>query len=844
MTLPSLSPGSSSAAVLLVDDSPANLLALEAVLSPLAVRMVAVTSAKEALEQVAQRPFAAALVDIQMPEMDGFELARRVRQFEHGRELPILLITAIYHDPEFVRRGYASGAADYITKPYDPNVVRARVKAFVDLYQHREDVHRQQVSQRTQERDEAVRRLVAFERISTAALETNDLNALLHELLSAFTGAADAADCATILLRDGDFLEAKASVGLDQESGLGVRLRIGQGFAGAIAAEKRPLELGVQDLVGEGATRGLYGVPLLHNGELLGVAYIGSRGDEVFTDSEKRLFRAAADRAALAVGRHLELSSLHEILTAAPAFIAILRRADWEYVFANPAYQSLFPTVLDGITFAEVGLGPEVEAALRRAVSGEEPVLLEELCIAAVLPRNSTQPQYLRLTAQPLRSFSGSVDRVLLLGMDVTAEVLARMEIEATQAARTQLLERERAARLAAELASISKDEFLATVSHELRTPLNAILGWANLAKSKAIPDLDRALQVIERNALAQARIVEDVLDFSRIARGKMRLSLSEVDLDSVVREAFETVRPAAEAKNLELSIEVSAPHKLTADVQRLQQVVWNLLTNAIKFTSTGGRVSLEAKSTGDGAVIRVTDSGQGIDPEFVPYVFDPFRQASGGTTRRHGGLGLGLAIVKQIVQAHGGSIEVSSPGLGCGTSFVVSLPNLPVGVQLPELGSPPSGTLTTDSELSVNLGGLKVLLVDDDPDSREFLLRALEQRGATVAEAESAHQALATFKSFRPDVLVSDLAMPEEDGYALIRQIRALPPELGGSVPAVAVTAHTRRDVRELAGAAGFQRIVPKPVDTDHLSAVLATLGGLSSFSEASAAELLAESS
>jgi signal transduction histidine kinase/DNA-binding response OmpR family regulator len=777
-------------------------------------------------------------LDVQMPEMDGFELTRRIRQLEHGRELPILFVTAIYQDEEFVKKGYASGAADYITKPYDPNVIRARVKAFVDLYQQREAVRRQQVSLRTQERDEAVRRLVAFERIASAALETSDLKALLRELLQAFTGAADAADRATILLRDGDFLEVKASVGVDEEIGTGVRVRIGQGFAGTIAAEKRPLELpspkSSESTLRDRGTRGLYGVPLLRGNELLGVAYIGSRNESSFSDAEKRLFRAAADRAALAVGRHLELSSLYEILSAAPAFIAIVRAPDWEYTFANPAYAALFDGPLGGVKLSERSFGPEAVKAVETAHATERTELVEEL--NATPAREGATARYLRFAAQPLTSFSGSIDRVLIFAVDVTPQVLARLEIEATQVARAELLERERAARLAAEIASISKDEFLATVSHELRTPLNAILGWASLAKAKAIPDIDRALQVIERNALAQARIVEDVLDFSRIARGKMRLSLSQVELEAVTREAVETVRPAAEAKSVELVVELAAKRKLTADPQRLQQVVWNLLTNAIKFTSSGGRVTLRAESGEDFVIVTVTDTGQGIEPEFVPYVFDPFRQASGGTTRRHGGLGLGLAIVKQIVQAHGGSIEASSQGVGHGATFTLRLPvQAHIGAEAEQEAQSGLNPVNDGAGRS-SLGGLKILVVDDDGDSREFLTHALEGRGATVTSVDGSRAALAELAKLRPDVIVSDIAMPDEDGYELIRQVRALPAELGGGTPAVAVTAHTRKDVRDLAGAAGFQRILPKPVDVEHLSAVVATLGGLTSFSEPSA--------
>ncbi|HEV8246556.1 MAG TPA: response regulator, partial [Polyangiaceae bacterium] len=612
----------SSAAVLLVDDTPSNLLALDAVLGPLGVRTVTARSGREALGYIVREPFAVALVDVQMPEMDGFELTRRMRETEHGRELPVLFVTAIHRDESYVKRGYASGAADYITKPYDPDIIRARVKAFVDLYEQREAVRRGQVALRTLERDEAIRRLIAFERIATAALETSDLQALLDELLRAFTGAADAADSATILLRDGEHLKVEASVGLDHTPSL----KIGEGFAGTIAAERRPMALSEawqsplvhNEQVRAAKVRGLYGVPLLHNGEVLGVAHIGSTRASIFTEGEKRLFAAAAERAALAVARQLELSRLHEILTAAPACIAIVQAPEFEYTFVNPAYGALFGQGLVGTRLAERGFGQNALKIVEQVQRTGETHQLSEV---EVLPATSaaSSARYLRFTAQPLRNPSGTVGRVLIFAVDVTPQVVARREIEATQAARAELLERERTARHAAELASTAKDEFLATVSHELRTPLNAILGWASLARSKPSNDMEKSLTIIERNARAQARIVEDVLDFSRIARGKMRLSVGNIDLSSVVHEALEAVRPAAEAKGVQLEVALDIEHPLVGDADRIQQVVWNLLSNAVKFTRSGGRVNVRASCRDCVAALHVSDSGQGIDPEFLP---------------------------------------------------------------------------------------------------------------------------------------------------------------------------------------------------------------------------------
>ena len=385
------------------------------------------------------------------------------------------------------------------------------------------------------------------------------------------------------------------------------------------------------------------------------------------------------------------------------------------------------------------------------------------------------------------------------------------------------LVQREHAARLDAEAASRAKDEFVATLSHELRTPLNAILGWASIL-TRAPGDEARtaqAMRAIERSARTQSHLVDELLDVSRLVSGQMRLTLSAVSLNAVIDDALESVRPAAEARKLDLVKRVDGPIRtLRADARRLQQVIWNLPSNAVRFTPAGGRIEISLREVDDQSEIRVTDTGVGIHPDFVPHVFERFRQADSSITRAHGGLGLGLAIVRHLVELHGGTVDAESAGEGRGAAFTV---RLPIRTDVPAIAQKLDSTGRLDPPRS--LRGRRVLVVDDDPDAREVLRAMLEDAGATVATTASAIETRAIMGHLRPDLLIADIGMPNEDGYSLIRSVRALESDLTGHVPAIALTAHARAEDIDRAFASGFQIHVAKPVDALRLLSTIATL-------------------
>jgi PAS domain S-box-containing protein len=478
---------------------------------------------------------------------------------------------------------------------------------------------------------------------------------------------------------------------------------------------------------------------------------------------------------------------------------------------------------------------PELAEIIRR----------EGLCSGMIVPlvaRNRTLGTITLLTAESGRVYD-QVD--LALAEDLAHRIAlavdnARLYREAQAAViaredalglRDDLLQREHLARQEAESANRAKDEFLATVSHELRTPLNAILGWAHMLRANRLDQVTqtRALETIERNAKSQAQLIEDILDVSRIVTGKLRLDVRPVELAPVIEAAIDSVRPAADAKEIRIeAILDPRAGPVSGDANRLQQIVWNLVANAVKFTGKGGRVQVRLERVQSRVEIIVSDTGQGITTEFLPYVFDRFRQADATSTRRYGGLGLGLAIVRHLTEMHGGVVTATSPGEGLGATFTVKLPVIAAHDELGADRIHPVSGGNVSSLTRPNLDGVKVIVVDDEPDTREMLRVMIGQFGAEVRACSSSAEAIESLKQWEPDVIVSDIEMPGEDGYELIRKIRQAEAANGSRViPAVALTAYARVEDRLRAISAGYQMHISKPAEPAELAIVIASLAG-----------------
>ncbi len=511
-----------------------------------------------------------------------------------------------------------------------------------------------------------------------------------------------------------------------------------------------------------------------------------------------------------------QLTEIEAIYTNAPIGLCMLD-TNFRYIRVNKQLAEI-----NGIPESD-HLGRTVHEVLAELGDVLKPVF-EEI-IATKLPilnlevhgKTPAQPGIERswlASYYPLEDSDRQVASINIIVQEITERKRAEKQREALYA-------REQFARQQAETANRVKDQFLAILSHELRTPLNPILGWAKLLQTRSFDSATtvKAFATIERNAKLQIQVIDDLLDVSRILRNKLILEISSVDLADVITAALETVRWAAEAKAIQIQLQIDPNvNFICGDFNRLHQVIGNLLSNAVKFTPSGGQVVVSLSQDDSYVEINVSDTGKGISPDFLPHIFEYFQQADSSTTRQFGGLGLGLAIVRNLVDLHGGTVTVESPGEGKGTTFSVKLPLVSASLLLPENNSTKSPTLP-------NLVGVKIFIVEDNDDSREFLCILLRESGAIVTAAASGLEALSNFTKFQPNILLCDIGMPEMDGYSFIHQIRTMSPEQGGNIPAIALTAYAGETDKQQVLAAGFTKHVAKPVVADELIALIAEL-------------------
>jgi PAS domain S-box-containing protein len=635
--------------ILLVDDYPANLAALEAILEPLGCRLIKASSGKQAIELLAREEVAVVLMDVRMPGLDGFKTAELMRSRWRAKSTPVIFLTAADTDTAAILDGYARGAADFLVRPYEPEILRSKVAVFVDLYLKERTIREQAAALRYQER-------------------------------------AD----------------------LERKSDLRFRKMM----------DAMPLCV----LVTDGAGR-----PVYWNQSAFGYTGIAQ-----------------------------------EAMASRDSFIALVHPGDRE-TLVRQWDESIGSQAHFEVKFRIRGLDGGFKWHLGRGI--------------------------------PQRDEAEGVTGWILTATDIETENQALLEAEA---------------------ANRIKDEFLATVSHELRNPLNAIMGWVHLLHSGSLDSVGskRALETIERNVHLQVSLIDEILDLSRIARGKVHLTLRTVNLVPLLASALDVIRPAADAKEIAVEWKKSEARVfINGDSERLNQVISNLLSNALKFTPDGGRISVSLERHGHEATISVSDTGKGIEPEFLPFVFDMFRQADSSITREHHGLGLGLAVARKLVELHGGRINAESAGAGKGARFSVTLP-LQASQVAPEA---PTQSGLSDAD-SVSLEGIKILVVEDHPDSRDALAHLLGRLGARTSTAGSVKEGLGAVSAEMPDVLISDLAMPGQDGYALIKALNDRFGKRRRKFFAIALTGlsdpqHSRRALNE-----GFDVCMVKPLNLNCL--------------------------
>ena len=738
--------------VLLVDDRPENLLAMQTILEDLGQNLVSASSGHEALRFLLVEEVALILLDVQMPGLNGFEFAELVRERERTQHTPIIFVSATSRDEQYVFKGYSLGAVDYMTKPFEPEILKSKVRFFTRLYLQNQEIKRQALllEQTNSELDSLNSELEARVQRRTAQLETANQE-----------------------------LEKEINVRKQSEARLATEHAITRTLADALSLEQAAPA--ILKTFCEHIEADICCLWLLNDARTkLSCTHIENGDDEEFA-----AFINETRRVGISKGIGL------------PGNVWKKNAPVW------------LPNTVRGTNFPRATFAATV--GLHSAIGFPIKINKEFHGVIEFFTRRPLMPD------QPLLNMLDAI------GSEI-GQFIQRKRVEAE---RENLLAREKSLRERAEIASRLKDEFLATVSHELRTPLNAIIGWGQILQSGKLEakKQEDALNTIFRNAKSQAQLINDLLDTSRLMTGNLLLNLSPTPVIPVIEAAMDAVRPAAEAKGITFSTAYrSKVATITCDAQRLQQIIWNLLTNAVKFTPANGQVNVALEQGEETIQIIVSDDGEGISPEFLPFVFDRFRQADSSSTRKHNGLGLGLAIVRHLAELHGGTVTVSSEGGGKGATFTVTLPlSLIAEPPAKEFKEKTNGHKKRDAA-KTELRGIRVLIVDDDADTCEMLTFALNLLGAETQSSNSVSEAFDSLAEWQPDLLLTDINMPEEDGYALLDKLRASS-ENGAQIPAIALTALARPEDSEQALSAGFQLHLSKPVDIEELAEAIAGL-------------------
>ncbi len=768
--------------ILHVDDNETNRYVVHRMLRNAGFNVAEAATGEAALQSVAQARPDLIILDVKLPDINGFEISQRLKTNPATASIPILLLSASLVESKYKAQGLESGADGYLAQPVESLELIATVKALLRMRQAEESA-RLSATQWQTTFDAMNDGVCLLNRQGRVVRCNSAMTTLLRKPFSEIDGCLHQELMQTML----DSTEVTSFTRVQETH------------------QRESLELRFGNQWFSISTDPVFDRDGVFTGAVYIMADITDRrqAEEALRASEER-FRLLLENVEDYAIFFLDIQGRILRWSTGAEHILGYREAE---VLTKPSSIIFTPEDLEQGADKQ-----ELEGALKEGRTEDERWHVRKdgsrfwgSGIVTLLRDGTGQP----------RGFS----KIL---RDFTERKRAEDE-------RAQLLAREQEARAQAEAANRMKDEFLATLSHELRSPLNAMLGWTRLLNTRKFDEATtaRAMETIERSARSQAQLVEDLLDVSRIIQGKLRLNVCPVELASVIQSASDTVRPAAEAKEIQLqTILDPAAGPIAGDSDRLQQVVWNLLSNSIKFTPKGGRVHVRLERVNSHVEITITDTGQGISPDFVPYVFDRFRQADSSITRTYSGLGLGLAIVRHLVELHGGTVRADSEGEGKGATFTVKLPLMPIRIEVnnPKRVHPTVGD-GVPFESAPSLAGIRVIVVDDEADSREFIVALLEQCGAQVTAVASAREAIEAVSQVKADVLVSDIGMPEEDGYSLIRKVRTLSAEQGGKIPAVALTAYARAEDRTRAIAEGFQMHIPKPVEPAELATVVASL-------------------